>query len=239
MAVLNVGIFKLDWSGDQRPNEFQLTAEDDARLAALIASASCDAIGFVDVVDVARFEKVLELAGPEWRMRDVGDQVTATPDADAERTVFVWNHDLVELIAWTLIAGEPREPLAVRIRDRATSQELTAVLGHPACDASAASLRGKLFVETATWLATTAAPFAGADAMIFGDFGPLAEPHATTAELVVIDHFALSPSLATKIASGPTVLAYEDESAIGGAEDVGNWKPLSDHRIVRLGLALG
>jgi endonuclease/exonuclease/phosphatase family metal-dependent hydrolase len=264
---MKVGVFNIYWFGDTQGGKFQHTLEDDARLASLIGSMNADVIGFIEVVDLARFEALLGNVGPTWTFRDAAnDTLTSIPGS--QKLVLAWNTDTVELVGWTRIPVGNRRPIAARLKERATGKEVLAILVHPKssafADPNGIAQRTQTFEAVVGFLAGPPPEFRDLPALVFGDLNslagspeqaPLVAQHGwrvlaptvvpagaalwtTNLDKKVIDHFVVSPAIA--VTDGPTIIAFDHDAAIddpGGSTDY-VMKRLSDHRPVWVTLAL-
>jgi endonuclease/exonuclease/phosphatase family metal-dependent hydrolase len=258
---MKVGTFNIYWFGDTQGNKFQHAPEDDARLASLIGSMNTDVIGFVEIVNVLRFEALLSKVGSAWTCRDAA-KVPLTSIPGSQHLVLAWNTDTVELVRWTRIDFGNRSPIVARLKERATGKEVLAILVHPKSsaftDLDGIKQRTQTFEAVVGFLAAPPPGFRDLPAFVFGDLNSLAgSPEqaplvaqdgwrvlaptvvpagagvwTTNLDREVIDHFVLSPTIT--VTDGPTIIAYDRDPAIddpGGSTD-SVMKRLSDHRPV-------
>ena len=258
---MKVGTFNIYWFGDTQGDRFQHAPEDDARLASLIGSMNTDVIGFIEIVDVPRFEALLGKVGPTWTFRDAAnDTLTSTPGS--QHLVLAWNTDTVELVRWTRIDFGNRNPIVARLKERATGKEVLAILVHPKStgftDPIGIEKRTKTFKAVVSFLADPPPGFRDLPAFVFGDFNSLAgSPEqaplvaqdgwrlltptvvpagagvwTTNMDKEVIDHFVISKEIG--VTDGPTIIAYDHDPAINDPAGSEDWvmKRLSDHRPV-------
>ncbi len=265
--MMKVGTFNIYWFGDTQGDKFQHAPEDDARLASLIGSMNTDVIGFIEIVDVPRFEALLGKVGPRWTFRDAAnDTLTSVPGS--QHLVLAWNTDTVELVRWTRIDFGNRHPIVARLKERATGKEVLAILVHPKSSAftnpEGIAQRKQTFEAVVGFLADPPPGFGNLPAFVFGDLNSLdgspeqaalvaqdgwrvlaptvvpagAAVWTTNLDKEVIDHFVISPAIA--VTDGPTIIAYDHDTAIddpGGSTD-NVMKRLSDHRPVWVTFAL-
>lgn len=264
---MKVGIFNIYWFGDTHGNKFHHAPGDDARLASLIGSMNIDVMGFIEIVDVLRFEALLGKVGPTWTFRDATN-ATLTSIPGSQHLVLAWNTDTVELVRWRRIDFGNRTPIVARLQERATGREVLAILVHPKSsgftDPDGIAQRTQTFKEVVSFLAVPPPEFSDLPAFVFGDLNSLAgSPEqapllaqddwrllaptvvpagagvwTTNMDQEVIDHFVISPAIA--VTDGPTIIAYDRNPAIddpGGSTDF-VMKRLSDHRPVRVTFAL-
>jgi hypothetical protein len=226
-----------------------------------------DVIGFIEIVDVLRFEALLGKVGPTWTFRDV-ENATLTSTPGKQRLVLAWNTDTVELVHWTLIDFGNRRPIAARLKERATGKEVLAILVHPKSSAfdhpDGIAQRTQTFETVVRFLADRPPEFRDLPAFVFGDLNSLAgSPEqaplvaqngwrvlaptvvpagaglwTTNMDKEVIDHFVISPAIA--VTDGPTIIAYDHDPAIDDPGGSSDWvlKRLSDHRPAWVTLAL-
>lgn len=265
--MMKVGTFNIYWFGDTQAGRFQHAPTDDARLASLIKSMNTDVIGFIEIVDVARFEALLRKVGPTWTFRD-DTNATLTSTPGSQRLVLAWNTDTVELVRWRRIDVGKRSPIVARLKERATGKEVLAILVHPKSsvftDPGGIAERTQTFETVVEFLADPPPEFRDLPAFVFGDLNSLtgspeqaplvaqngwrvlaptvvpagAEVWTTNLDREVIDHFVISPAIA--VTDGPTIIAYDHDTAIddpGGSTD-NVMKRLSDHRPVWVTFAL-
>lgn len=264
--MMKVGIFNIYWFGDTHGNKFHHAPGDDVRLTGLIRSMNSDVIGFIEIVDVPRFEALLANVGPTWTLRDADGTLTSTPGS--QHLVLAWNTDTVELVRWTRINFGNRSPIVARLEERATGKEVLAILVHPKSsgftDPDGVAQRTQTFEAVVGFLSHPLPGFDDLPAFVFGDLNslagspeqaPLVAQHGwrllapgvvpggagvwtTNLDKEVIDHFVISTGIA--VTDGPTIIAYDRDPAIddpGGSTDF-VMKRLSDHRPVRVTLAL-
>jgi endonuclease/exonuclease/phosphatase family metal-dependent hydrolase len=264
--MMRVGTFNIYWFGDTEA-VFQHAPEDDARLALLIGSMNTDVIGFIEIVDLLRFEALLGKVGPTWTFRDV-ENATLTSTPGKQQLVLAWKTDTVDLVNWTRIASGNRSPIVARLKERATGKEVLAILVHPKSTAFTNEVgikkRKQTFEAVVRFLADRPPESRDLPAFVFGDLNSLAgSPEqvplvaqegwrvlaptvvpagagmwTTNMDKAVIDHFVISPAIS--VTDGPTIIAYDHDPAIddpGGSDD---WvmKRLSDHRPVWVTFAL-
>ena len=265
--MMKIGTFNIYWFGDTEGERFHHAPEDDARLASLIKSMNTDVIGFIEIVDVPRFEALLGKVGPTWTFRDAAN-ATLTSTPGKQQLVLAWNTDTVELVRWTLIDFGDRRPIVARLKERATGKEVLAILVHPKStgftDPVGVAKRKKTFEAVAGFLAAPPPEYSNLPAFVFGDLNslagspeqaPLVAQHGwrvlaptvipagagvwtTNLDKEVIDHFVISPAIT--VVSEPTIIAYDKNPAIddpGGSTD-DVMKRLSDHRPVWVTFAL-
>lgn len=265
--MMKVGTFNIYWFGDTQGNKFKHAPEDDARLASLIRSMNTDVIGFIEIVDVLRFEALLGKVGPTWTFRDAAN-ATLTSIPGLQHLVLAWNTDTVELVRWTRIDFGNRNPIVARLKERATGKEVLAILVHPKSsafiDPNGIAQRTQTFEAVVGFLADPLPEFRDLPAFVFGDLNslagspeqaPLVAQHGwrvlaptvvpagaavwtTNLDKEVIDHFVISPAIT--VTDGPTIIAYDHDPAIddpGGSTD-SVMKRLSDHRPVWVTFAL-
>ena len=264
---MKVGTFNIYWFGRTQGNKFKHAPEDDARLASLIGSMDADVIGFIEIVDVQRFEKLLGQVGPTWTFRDA-ENATLTSVPGSQHLVLAWNTDAVELVRWRLIEIGDRNPIVARLKERATGKEVLAILVHPKStefdNPDGIAQRTQTFQAVVGFLAAPPQGYRDLPAFVFGDLNSLAgSPEqaplvaqdgwrllaptvvpagagvwTTNLDRAVIDHFVISPGIT--VTDGPTIIAYDHDTAIddpGGSTD-NVMKRLSDHRPVWVTLAL-
>jgi hypothetical protein len=264
---MKVGTFNIYWFGNKQADKFRHAPEDDARLASLIGSMDADVIGFIEIVDVPRFELLLGKVGPTWTCRDA-ENATLTSVPGSQHLVLAWNTDAVELVRWTLIDFGVRNPVVARLKERATGKEVLAILVHPKSTVFSNPIgiaqRTQTFEAVAGFLADPPQGFGDLPAFVFGDLNSLAgSPEqaplvaqagwrvlaptvvpagagvwTTNTDGAVIDHFVISPAI--DVTDGPTIIAYDQDPAIddpGGSTHL-VMKRLSDHRPVRVTFAL-
>jgi endonuclease/exonuclease/phosphatase family metal-dependent hydrolase len=265
--MMNVGIFNIYWFGDTHGDKFHHAPEDDARLASLIGSMNTDVFGFIEIVDVPRFEALLGKVGPTWTFRDAAN-ATLTSVPGSQHLVLAWKTDTVELVRWRRIDFGNRSPIVARLKERATGKEVLAILVHPKSsvftDPDGIAQRTQTFEAVVSFLADPPPGFSDLPAFVFGDLNSLAgSPEqaplvaqdgwrvlaptvvpagagvwTTNLDKAVIDHFVISPAIA--VTGGPTIIAYDHDPAIddpGGSTD-DVMKRLSDHRPVWVTLEL-
>ena len=236
---MKVGTFNIYWFGDSE--RFKHSPEDDLRLASLIRSMNTDVMGFIEIVDVPRFETLLGKVGPKWTFRDAAnDTLTSTPGF--QHLVLAWNTDTVELVRWMRINSGDRSPIVARLKERATAKEVLAILVHPKStrftDPIGIEKRTKTFKAVVSFLADPPPEFRNLPAFVFGDFNSLAgspeqvplvaqqdwrllapgivpadaDVWTTNLDKEVIDHFVISPAIT--VTDGPTIIAYDQDPAI-------------------------
>ncbi len=174
---MKVGTFNIYWFGDTQGGKFQYAPADDARLASLIESMNTDVIGFIEIVDVPRFEVLLGKVGPTWTFRDAAN-ATLTSKPGSQKLVLAWNTDTVELVGWTRIHFGNRSPIAARLKERATGKEVLAILVHPKSsafsDPDGIAQRTQTFEAVVGFLADPLPEFRDLPAFVFGDLNSLA-----------------------------------------------------------------
>src|SRR5215208_6726551 len=175
--MMKVGTFNIYWFGDTQGNKFQHAPTDDARLASLIKSMNADVTGFVEIVNVQRFEVLLGKVGPTWTFRDAaGATLTSTPGS--QHLVLAWNTDAVELVRWTRIDVGNRSPIVARLKERATGKEVLAILVHPKSsaftDPAGIAQRTQTFEAVVGFLADPPPGYRDLPAFVFGDLNSLA-----------------------------------------------------------------
>jgi endonuclease/exonuclease/phosphatase family metal-dependent hydrolase len=265
---MKVGIFNIYWFGDTHGGKFQHAPTDDARLASLIRSMNTDVMGFIEIVDVVRFEALLSTIGPTWTFRDAAN-ATLTSIPGSQHLVLAWKTDTVELVRWTRIHFGDRQPIVARLKERATGKEVLAILVHPKSsdfdDPNGIAQRTQTFKAVIDFLAHPPQEFRDLPAFVFGDLNSLAgspeqallvaPPHGlrvlpptvvpagagmwtTNLDKKVIDHFVISTGVA--VTDGPTIIAYDHDPAIDDPGGSTNYvmKQLSDHRPVRVTFTL-
>ena len=265
--MMKVGTFNIYWFGNTQGDNFHHAPEDDARLASLIKSMNTDVIGFIEIVDVLRFEALLGKVGPTWTFRDAAN-ATLTSTPGSQHLVLAWNTDTVELVRWTRIDFGDRRPIVARLKERATGKEVLAILVHPKSttfdDPIGIARRTQTFEAVAGFLTGPPPEYSNLPAFVFGDFNSLAgSPEqvplvalkhwhvlaptvipagaglwTTNLDKEVIDHFVISPAIT--VTSGPTIIAYDKNPAIDdpGGSTNDVMKRLSDHRPVWVTFAL-
>ncbi len=264
---MKVGIFNIYWFGDKQDGKFHHAPTDDARLASLIGSMNTDVTGFIEIVDLVRFEALLAKVGSTWTFRDSANHtLTSTPGS--QHLVLAWNTGTVELVRWTQIHYGDRSPIVARLKERATGKEVLAILVHPKStafdDEIGIGKRKKTFEAVVSFLNHPPAGFSDLPVFVFGDLNSLAgSPEqaplvaqtgwhllaptvvpagagvwTTNLDKEVIDHFVISPGL--NVTDGPTIIAYDQDPAIDDPGHSTNlvMKQLSDHRPVRVKFAL-
>lgn len=264
---MKIGIFNIYWFGDTHGGKFQHAPADDARLASLIGSMNTDVMGFIEIVDVLRFEALLHRVGPTWTFRDAAN-ATVTSVPGSQHLVLAWKSDIVELVDWTRIDFGNRSPIVARLKERATGKEVLAVLVHPKSsgftDPNGITQRTQTFEAVVGFLAEPPAEFRDLPAFVFGDLNSLAgSPEqaplvtqegwrvlapsvvpagagvwTTNLDRAVIDHFVISPAIT--VTDGPTIIAYDQDDSIDdpGGSTNDVMKRLSDHRPVWVRFAL-
>jgi hypothetical protein len=189
IGVLNVFWFGLKPADDTLDVGFYHEPDDDLRVAGLIAAASLDAIVLVEIVDIARAERLIKGLSGNWRLRDdTGAAICSRDPSDVsdniQRVVLAWNDDVIELLRWDRpIHAGPRVPVVARLRHRTDMLEITVVGVHP----KSGILRGwdsypadskphqdgqsrvSYFRNLAAWLSAPPAEFQGR-AVVLGDF---------------------------------------------------------------------
>lgn len=258
---MKVGTFNIFWFGTTDVDKFRHAPTDDARLASLIGSMNTDVIGFIEIVDVPRFEALLGTVGPTWTFRDPAN-ATVKSGPGPQRLVLAWKTDTVELVDWTRIDYGNRPPIVARLKERATGKEVVAILVHPKStefdDPVGIEQRTKTFQEVAAFLNAPPPGFGDLPAFVFGDFNSLVDSPeqvplvslngwsllaptvvpegaalwTTNLDKAVIDHFVISPGIA--VTDGPTIIAYDEDPAIDNppGSTFPVMKRLSDHRPV-------
>jgi len=264
---MKVGTFNIFWFGDTEGEKFHHAPGDDARLASLIKSMNTDVIGFIEIVDLPRFEALLGKVGPTWTFRDASN-ATLTSTPGKQQLVLAWNTDTVELVHWTRIDSGDRRPIVARLKERATGKEVIAILVHPKStafhDEVGIKKRKKTFEAVVKFLADRPPESRDLPAFVFGDLNSLAgspeqEPlvaqvgwrllapnvvpadaglWTTNLDREVIDHFVISPAIS--VTDGPTIIAYDHDPTINdpGGSEYPVMKRLSDHRPVWVTFAL-
>lgn len=264
---MKIGTFNIYWFGDTQADKFQHAPEDDGRLASLIGSMDADVIGFIEIVDVLRFEALLGKVGPTWTFRDTAN-ATLTSTPGSQHLVLAWNTDTVELVGWARIYFGNRSRIVTRLKERSTGKEVLAILVHPKSSAFAdpdgIAQRTQTFEAVVGFLADPPLEFRDLPAFVFGDLNSLADSPeqaplvaqdgwrvlaptvgpagagvwTTNLDKEVIDHFVISPAIA--VTDGPTIIAYDRDIAIDDPGGSTNFvmKRLSDHRPVWVTFAL-
>ena len=265
--MMKIGTFNIYWFGDTEGEKFHHAPEDDARLASLIKSMNTDVIGFIEIVDVPRFEALLGKVGPTWTFRDAAN-ATLTSKPGRQRLVLAWNTNTVELVRWTRIDYGDRRPIVARLKEQATGKEVLAILVHPKStafdDPTGIERRTKTFQAVADFLSDPPPEYSNLPAFVFGDFNSLdgspeqaplvaqdgwrvlaptvipagAGVWTTNLDKEVIDHFVISPAIT--VVSEPTIIAYDEDPAIDDppGSKYPVMKRLSDHRPVWVTFAL-
>lgn len=175
--MITFGTFNIYFFGAaDEPGRFRHAPTDDPRLAALVSRLEADVIGFIEIVDIPRFERLLALLGPGWTVRDAaGAAVASHVDDSTQKLVLAWNMERVAVVAWTRIpaaASHERSPVVARVKVGAT--EVLAVLVHAKStefdNADGIDSRKHTFASIAAWLAAPPPEFTGVPAIVLGDF---------------------------------------------------------------------